>query len=385
MAKKEWPVVRLGDACEINPRTSFPKDLAPEICFVPMESVSTEGHLEGIKLVPTENVRTGYTRFKNHDVLVAKITPCFENGKTAIADVDSEYAAGSTEFHVFRPSETLDAEYLHYFLRTQSLRTAGETNMRGTSGHRRVPDWVFRNALIPLPPLYEQRRITRSLDHVEELLWKTELQISNLADAAKNVVKDLVSIGGETRRLDEIGSISTGATPSRKVPENFIGEIPWVKTTEVSGVVIDRTEEHISENALDNTSCHLNRAGSSIVAMYGQGSTRGRVGFLGIEAATNQACAVITPSDPQDDFFVFKCLDSDYERLRNLGRGGTQPNLNLSLVRSFQIPWPPSDVRDSVTSKLRAIEALEEELRHRRALIQELQSSLTTRAFQGEL
>ncbi|XOJ09646.1 restriction endonuclease subunit S [Corynebacterium striatum] len=237
---------------------------------------------------------------------------------------------------------------------------------------------------IPLPPLDEQRRIAAILDEVRDSLHALQQQIQVLLRLPSLLLGELFKFS-EKRRLDEIAMVGTGATPSRKNAAFYQGDIPWVKTTEVKGTIITETEEKISVGALESSTCKLNRAGSSVVAMYGQGATRGRAGYLGIEAATNQACAVVTPIDPIDDYFVYQCLLNSYEEIRGLGRGGTQPNLNLSLVRSFQIPYPSAELRGKISKDLCSIENVVRKLRRRRDLLNELLESLSTRAFQGEL
>lgn len=115
-----------------------------------------------------DEVRSGYTRFRKHDVLIAKITPCYENGKSAVATIDADFAAGSTEFHVFRCDANLDPRFLHAVLNSTVVRTTGIANMRGSSGHRRVPAWVFENLRIPLPPIVTQEKLMDSIDEVVE-------------------------------------------------------------------------------------------------------------------------------------------------------------------------------------------------------------------------
>lgn len=113
-AKHDWPMVRLGDVCEINPVTKFGTSTAnTEISFVSMDAVSVEGKLDYIEKRTVDEVKSGYSRFKQGDVLLAKITPCFENGKSAIAGIETSVGAGSTEFHIFRPLADLDSRYLH--------------------------------------------------------------------------------------------------------------------------------------------------------------------------------------------------------------------------------------------------------------------------------
>lgn len=141
--------------------------------------------------------------------------------------------------------------------------------------------------------------------------------------------------------IGDLAIVRTGRTPSRTDPTNFGGDIPWVKTAEVTDDVIYTTEEHLSENGRETSKSEIFPAGSILVALYGQGQTRGRTALLGVPAATNQACAVILPTTKTVQRYLWWWLRASYVPLRDLGRGGNQPNLNLEIVRTFGIPVPP--------------------------------------------
>jgi type I restriction enzyme S subunit len=117
--------------------------------------------------------------------------------------------------------------------------------------------------------------------------------------------------------------------------------IPWVKTGEVNFREILQTEERITPTALSKTSLHLEPVGTVLVAMYGQGGTRGRCGFLGIEATTNQACAAIVGhKDKVHQNYLYQCLVSQYSELRTVGHGSNQVNLSGRLLSEFKIRFP---------------------------------------------
>lgn len=164
--------VALGKIAEINPRGPKPGEIAPdEVCdFVPMADVKEDGTMSVSNRRPYSEVAKGYTAFLRGDVLLAKITPCFENNKIAIARVKSGYAFGSTEFHVIRADrDRLFAPYLTYLLRQDDVRDVGEKRMTGSAGQRRVPKAFLEDLEIPLPPLEEQKRIAAILDQADAL------------------------------------------------------------------------------------------------------------------------------------------------------------------------------------------------------------------------
>ena len=137
-------------------------------------------------------------------------------------------------------------------------------------------------------------------------------------------------------------TVATGATPSRGNPAYWTGgTIPWVKTTEIQYCSISETEERITHAALAECSVRLFHPGTLLLAMYGQGVTRGKIAILEIEATCNQACAAISPLDNAvDPRYLYHFLAYRYEEIRRLAHGGQQQNLNLDLVRSIPIAFP---------------------------------------------
>jgi type I restriction enzyme S subunit len=163
--------VPLGSASQINPKK--PRDLDHDtLCsFVPMEYV--DDHFGTITEAATRRVKQvekGYTYFHNGDVLFAKITPCMENGKCAIArNLVNGIGFGSTEFHVVRPKHDVMPEWVFYFLRQHSTRQEAARHMTGTAGQQRVPTRFLQEVIIPLPPLPEQKRIAAILAKADRL------------------------------------------------------------------------------------------------------------------------------------------------------------------------------------------------------------------------
>jgi type I restriction enzyme, S subunit len=161
-----WCWTRTDAVAAVNPSTNFDTlDPASEIPFIPMAAVAEEtGKIDLSARRPLRDVAKGYVRFMEGDVIFAKITPCMENGKVApVVGLPGEHAAGSTEFHVFRPAAT-DQRYLWYWLVGRGFRTRAKRNMSGSAGQLRVPvDWL-READFPLAPLAEQRRIVARID-----------------------------------------------------------------------------------------------------------------------------------------------------------------------------------------------------------------------------
>ena len=166
-----WPLKTIGDICEVNPRLPRGHGITDEqiVSFVPMAAVNEiSGTIQDRKCRPFSEVKKGYTHFKNGDVLFAKITPCMENGKAAIAsDLAGNLGFGSTEFHVLRAKGEVLPEWLFDFVRQPAFRSEAKRNFTGTAGQQRVPTTFLSSATIPVPPIPEQRRIIDLLSCAE--------------------------------------------------------------------------------------------------------------------------------------------------------------------------------------------------------------------------
>jgi type I restriction enzyme S subunit len=212
------------------------------------------------------DVRKGYTAFLNGDILVAKITPCFENNKIAQARLSHAIGFGSTEFHVIRPRvQEADTRYLLHFLRQDKVRREGEMRMTGSAGQRRVPETFLADLMIPLPDLSEQRRIAAILDQADALRAKRRqglAQVSSMTEAIflemfGDTVDNSMSWPADLV-LGDVGAVVSGITKGRKVSGQRLREVPYLAVSNVKdraldlAVVkrIDATEEEIGRYLL---------------------------------------------------------------------------------------------------------------------------------------
>jgi len=165
----DWINNRIQDVCQIRPPKSEARGIVQSfehVSFVPMEDLCIgEKYARASKTRPLSEVDGSYTYFAEGDVLLAKITPCFENGKLGIArNLERGIGFGSSEFIVFRPNSLLCNEWLYYFLRRERFRLEGAAQMAGAVGQKRVIKEFIENCLIPVPPISEQRRLVETLD-----------------------------------------------------------------------------------------------------------------------------------------------------------------------------------------------------------------------------
>ena len=187
------PMVSLTDLAELNPTLPDLPEKDAVVSFVPMSAVDPEtASVTRAEDRRFEEVSKGYTPFLDGDVLIAKITPCFENGKIAHARMPRRIGFGSTEFHVVRPRPgKADVRYLLHFLRQRHVRLDGEQKMTGSAGQRRVPEHFIAGLIVPAPALAEQRRIAKILDRAEALRGKRRAALAQLDNLTRSIFLDL--------------------------------------------------------------------------------------------------------------------------------------------------------------------------------------------------
>ncbi|WP_429287810.1 restriction endonuclease subunit S [Paraburkholderia sp. GAS206C] len=162
----------------------------------------------------------------------------------------------------------------------------------------------------------------------------------------------------DVKQLGELSSVSAGGTPSRSNANYWGGDIPWITTTEIDFRLITESEQFITSIGLKNSAAKLMPAGALLMALYGQGKTRGKVGVLGFEAATNQACAAIILKKGYSREYAFHYLASQYDEIRKLSNTGNQENLNGALVRSIPVLLPPLSEQSAIATALSDVDAL---------------------------
>jgi type I restriction enzyme S subunit len=244
---------------------------------------------------------------------------------------------------------------------------------------------------IALPTLAEQHHIADILDQADALRVRRRETLAQLDSLMQSIFIEMFGDTAANPRklpklpISSVAKVSTGSTPSRTGNDYYGGGIPWLKTTEVTGEQIWSTEEQLTEAGFKSIRGKLHPVDSIIVAMYGQGQTRGRSALLKIPATCNQACGVIYPSPDFLSVFMFHQIRLAYEELRSLGRGGNQENLNLQLLGAFEVLLPALEHQQAFVTCIRSVETLK--VTHKAALqeLDRLFASLQHRAFQGEL
>ena len=257
----------------------------------------------------------------------------------------------------------------------------------------------------PAPPsTAEQQKIADCLSSLDELIAAQARKVDALKTHKKGLMQQLFPRENETQArlrfpefreapgwerssLGRVFETTSGGTPSRLEASYWDGDVPWITTSLVDFGVITEAEEFISEDGLKNSSAKLLPKGTVLIAMYGQGKTRGQVALLGMAAASNQACAAVLPKAGINPYFVFLNLTGRYEELRKLSNSGGQENLSQGLIRDFLFAYPlaieeQKRIVDCLTALNDLIAAAAQELdmfkTHKKGLMQQLFPSLET-------
>lgn len=190
---KEWEIKKLKEISEVNPRKDILEDYKL-VSFIGMEDIDSDGELINKKVREYVSVKKGYTAFRENDVLLAKITPCFENGKRFLArGLENKIGFGSTEFHVLRASEKINSCYLYYIINSYKFKTLAENNMIGSAGQKRVPtDFVKEYELI-VPTKEEQEKIVSILSNIDKKLKQYKNKKYKLEILKKGLMQKLLT------------------------------------------------------------------------------------------------------------------------------------------------------------------------------------------------
>lgn len=383
----KMPTVKLGEICEINPRTDYDFDPDDPCSFVPMEAVDdVDARIAKITTRPFREVAKGYTPFAENDVIVAKITPCMENGKCAIGQrLLSGVAFGSTEFHVLRATKRVVPEWLFYFWRFSPTRRLAAVNMTGSAGQRRVPASFLETADIPLPEVSEQQRIVRRLEQADRLR-RTRRYALDLADtflpAAFRQIFGSRLQTGPFRAFGELVKITGGGTPARERSEFYQGRIPWLTSKDMKGDYIWDTEEHITEAATKQSATNLVPAGSILVVVKSKVLMhRLPVAIAKVPLCHGQDIKSIQCSGALRPAFARFVLKFHERRLLNLARGANTEGLTLPMLEELPVPTVSQSEQEQFAELVMQHECLHAVQRESLRQVEHLFDSLLHRAF----
>ena len=389
-----------------------------EVSFVPMDAI---GELGGLRLDGSRelaDVYNGYTYFAEGDVCIAKITPCFENGKGAIAEgLTNGIAFGTTELHVLRPSPTLDARFLFYLTIAHHFRSHGEAEMLGAGGQKRVPEDFLKDWIPELPSIEIQQHIARFLDEktarIDALIEKKQAMLERLTEERQALITHAVTKGmspnapmkssgfnwiGDVPKhwtiapVKRVAKLESGHTPDKKVDAYWHDcDIPWVSLNDTAAL---RASDYISDTAFAINALGL--ANSSARMLPERAVVFTRDATIGESAITTRAMAVsqhiiawlcdelrIVP-----EYLLFSIYGMTQELMR-LTNGSTIGTIGLGDVKSICVPVPPiREQREIVRHVLDGKERISQAaglVQESVTALQEYRAALITAAVTGQL
>lgn len=366
-------MVPLSEVAEVNPRV--PKEVSTKldqkVSFVPMASVTENGRLFNGETRLLKDVIRGYTYFQSGDVLLAKITPCFENGKAAlVSGLSHNVGFGSTEFHVLRPRKDLDARYLFYQVWSPAFRFVGEKKMTGTAGQKRVPVDFIKKHKIPLPPLEEQKRIAAILDKADAIRRKRQQAIKLADDSIRAIFLDMFGDpvtnpkGWDRTSLGSLIKVKSGNfLPANRMRK---GEIPVYGGNGINGF----HDEYLLESPV----LVIGRVGVYCGAVH---RTEGKAWI------TDNALYVAEKRDVVTDLYLEWAL-----RLANLNQYASQagqPLISGGRIYPVEINLPPMRLQESFEKVHISQAKMKEKISQSSSIEASLFNSLTQRVVRGEL
>lgn len=415
-----WRPKRLRFTLQTNPSANAIRlESDALVSFVPMDAVGEYGGIRADIDKDLGDIGSGYTYFADGDVVVAKITPCFENGKGAVAEgLTNGIAFGTTELHVLRAGRELDKRFLFYLTISHPFRALGEAEMYGAGGQKRVPDSFIKDFRPALPPLAEQQAIARFLDHktaqIDVLIAKKEALLQKLAEKRTALISHAVTKGLDpsapmtssgvpwlgdipahwiTKPLKYLAQVGNGSTPSRDSAAYWDdGYYPWLNSSVVNLEMVTEAADYVTDIALQE--CHLPKIQppAILVGITGQGRTRGMASTLGMEATINQHLAFIKPrSDEMTVGYLRRIFDRAYSFLRSESDGGgsTKGAITCEQIANLKVPVPPSEEQARIAkfADQETYEASEMTLKIETAIdrLKEYRSALITAAVTGKI
>ncbi len=337
----EWKECKLDEVAIINPTESLKKGtLAKKIAMEVLKPFTKRPPCFSIEKF------NGGMKFRNGDTIVARITPCLENGKTSFIDIldDNEIGFGSTEYIVLREKQGIsDKHFLYYFAISSEFRDVAILSMTGSSGRQRVQTDVVRNHFFLLPPLPEQKAtasVLSSLDDKIDLLHRQNKTLEAMAETLfRQWFVEETQENWKEKPLSFFGEIICGKTPSKKIHNYFNGEIPFIKIPDMHGnIFLFETTDSLTEEGKISQSNKTLPPRSICVSCI---ATVGLVSMNAKESQTNQQINSIIPQKDYYRYFLYLSMKSSYDLLHTMASGGTATlNLNTGNFSKISVLFP---------------------------------------------
>ena len=387
--------VPLGEICTVNPRakrTGCTDDTV--VSFVPMAAVDElAGEIAVRQERPLSEVAKGYMSFEDGDILFAKITPCMENGKVALArNLTNGIGRGSTEFYVLRPGEQVLGEYIYHFVRQPCFRDEAKRNFTGTAGQQRVPKPFMQNAPIPVPPLDEQRRIVGILNRaakIERLRKRAQEGLREFIPALfVKMFGDNVQIASKflPKPLRDVAAIASGATKGRRIDPHCAIEVPYLRVANVQDGFLNLSEIKTISIRRGEESRYALASGDLVMTEGGDSDKLGRAAVWNDElpycAHQNHVFRVRPHREIVLADYLRDVVGSDYGKAYFLSiakRTTGIASINKTQLGNFPVPIPPIELQIRYANLIGRLRCISDTADTAAGHISELYASLMSR------
>ena len=386
--KSEWKTIRAADFMEFNPRMNLKKGtIATKISMDKLQPYTK-------KIPETEQAEfSGGTKFSNGDTIMARITPCLENGKTAFIDClnKDEVAFGSTEFIVLRAKPGVsDAQFVYYLATSPEFRQVAIKSMVGSSGRQRVQQPVLENLELVVPELPEQKRIGGFLAAIDDKIALNAKINDNLEQQAATYFQELFINNAnpmwQISTISDLGTVVGGSTPSKTKPEYYTNNgIAWITPKDLSinkSKFISHGENDITELGLKNSSATVMPKGTVLF------SSRAPIGYIAIasnEVTTNQGFKSVIPYSEIGTAFVYFFLKHSLPVIESAASGSTFKEISGSAMKNIPAIIPDRNTLDQFNSFCAPIFAQQKILEEQNHSLAMLRDSLLPKLMSGAI
>jgi type I restriction enzyme S subunit len=421
MVPSHWTICRIKNTATVNPAKSEVRDMAPntEVAFIPMEAIGEKGELDTSRTKPLSEVISGYSYVADGDIMIAKITPCFENGKGAIArNLANGIGFATTEVINIRPNNPNDSAYLLYLLSTDPFRKLAEGAMYGAGGQKRVADSFVAEYHFSLPELTERSKIATFLDHetakIDALIEKQQRLIELLKEKRQAVISHAVTKGlnpntpmkdsgvewlGEVpahwdlQPLKYLCTFSGGGTPSKDNLSYWTeGNIPWVSPKDMKSFWINDSQDKITQAAVQGSSTNFVDAGSLLIVVRSGILQRTiPIAINTVPVTLNQDMKALSfISEMNVEFAANFILGNIPALLLEWSKeGATVESIEHEYLSSSVLPVPPYDeqleINAAIRKRMESFDALEQQASTGITLLQERRTALISAAVTGKI
>ena len=385
MAK--WFPKRLDEIVEFNPRETIKKGvIAKKIAMDKLQPFCrdiTEFELESF---------SGGTKFRNGDTIMARITPCLENGKTAKVNIldDGEVGFGSTEYIVFRAREGVDADFVYYLISSPLVREPAIKSMVGSSGRQRVQTDVVQGITVMVPTLEEQEAIAGILKLLDDKIAVNRKINHNLEQQVQSYFQELFvdNVAPEwiTGTISDFGDVVGGSTPSKAKPEYYTKSgIAWITPKDLSinkSKFISHGENDITDLGLKNSSATIMPKGTVLF------SSRAPIGYIAIaagEVTTNQGFKSIVPKLEIGTAFVYFFLKRNLSIIEGMASGSTFKEVSGSTMKNIPAVIPDNETLAKFNDFCAPIFAQQQVLEEQNQSLVILRDNLLPKLMSGEV